>query len=109
MIYSSQVFDTDFRGVHNDSGDEVKEDVVAVGADTGVAEGHLQLIHGLQKKTFSLILQVFKGGFLVVVVVYEGHFISNITLPGTVNLGDTISTDDAFAFSSCSADLCNEI
>lgn len=55
---------TDFRGVHDDSGDKVEEDVVAVCADTGVAEGHLQLIHGLQKKTLSLILKVFKGGFL---------------------------------------------
>lgn len=41
------VLDTDFRGVHNDGGYEVKEDVVAVCADTGVTEGHLQLIHGL--------------------------------------------------------------
>lgn len=57
---------TDFRGVHNDGWDKVKEDVVAVCADTGVAEGHLQLIHGLQKKSFSLILKVFKGGFLIV-------------------------------------------
>ena len=55
---------TDFRGVHDDSGDKVEEDVVAVCADTGVAESHLQLIHGLQKKTLSFILKVFKGGFL---------------------------------------------
>lgn len=83
MIYSSKGFDTDFRGVHNDSGDEVKEDVVAVSADTGVTEGHLQLIHGLQKKTFSLVLKVFKGGFLVV---HEGDFISNITSLLTASL-----------------------
>lgn len=57
---------TDFRGVHNNGWDKVKEDVVAVCADTGVAEGHLQLIHGLQEKSFSLILKVFKGGFLIV-------------------------------------------
>ena len=63
---SINVLDTDFRGVHNDSWDEVKEDVVAVCADTGVTEGNLQLIHGFQQKTFSFILKVFKGGFLVV-------------------------------------------
>ena len=48
-----------------DSGDKVKEDVVAVRPYGGVVEGHLQLIHGLQQKTFSFILKVFKGGFLV--------------------------------------------
>lgn len=77
MDYRYNLLDTDFRWVHNDSGDEVKEDVVAVCADTGVTEGHLQLIHGLQKKTFSLILKVFKGGFLVV---YKGDLITKITL-----------------------------
>lgn len=39
---------TDFRGVHDDSWDKVEEDVVAVCPDTGVTEGNLQLIHGLQ-------------------------------------------------------------
>ncbi len=64
--YRNHAQDTDFRGVHNDSGDEVKEDVVAVCADIRVTKGHLQLIHGLQQKTFSFVLKVFKGGFLVV-------------------------------------------
>lgn len=40
--------DTDFRWVHDDSWDKVEEDVVTVRADTGVTEGHFQLIHGLQ-------------------------------------------------------------
>lgn len=62
----NNLLDTDFRGVHDDSGDEVEEDMVAVCADAGVTEGHLQLIHGLQQETFSFILKVFKGGFLVV-------------------------------------------
>lgn len=66
MDYTNNVLDTDFRRVHNDSGDKVEEDVVAVCADAGVTEGYLQLIHGLQKKTFALILKVFKWGFLVV-------------------------------------------
>ena len=66
MDHRNDVLDTDFRGIHNDCGDEVEEDVVAVCADTGVTEGHLQLIHGLQQKTLSLILKVFKGGFLFV-------------------------------------------
>lgn len=66
MDHRNNMWDTDFRGVHNDSGDEVEEDVVAVRADTGVTEGHLQLIHGLQQKTLAFILKVFKGGFLFV-------------------------------------------
>lgn len=65
MDYRNYVLDTDFRWVHNDSGDKVEEYVVAVCADTGVTEGHLQLIHSLQQKTLSLIFKVFKGGFLV--------------------------------------------
>ncbi|TNN56680.1 hypothetical protein EYF80_033107 [Liparis tanakae] len=51
------VLDTDFRRVHDDRGDEVEEDVVAVGAARRVAEGHLQLIHGLQQETLALILK----------------------------------------------------
>jgi len=60
------VLDTDFRGVHDDRGDKVEEDVVAVCAARSVTEGHLQLIHGLQQETLALVLKVFKGGFLVV-------------------------------------------
>lgn len=70
----SEKLNTDFGRVHNDSWHKVEEDVVAVCADTCVAEGHLQLIHGLQKKTFSLILKVLKGGFLVA---YKENVISN--------------------------------
>lgn len=55
---------SDLGGVHDDGGDEVEEDVVAVGADTRVAEGHFQLIHGLQEQPLALVLQVFKRGFL---------------------------------------------
>lgn len=72
----SGILNTDFRRVHNDSWHKVEEDMVAVCADTCVAEGHLQLIHGLQEKTLSLILKVFKGGFLVT---YEENVISNST------------------------------
>lgn len=61
----SGTLSTDFRRVHNDSWHKVEEDVVAVRAHARVAEGHLQLIHGFQEKTFSLILKVLKGGFLV--------------------------------------------
>lgn len=70
----SEILNTDFRRVHNDCWHKVEEDVVAVCADTCVAEGHFQLIHGLQKKTFSLILKILKGGFLVA---YKENFISN--------------------------------
>lgn len=56
---------TDFGRIHDDSRNKVKEDVVAVCADTCVAEGHLQLVHGLQEESFSFILKVLKGGFLV--------------------------------------------
>ena len=53
-------------GVHDDGGHEVEEDVVAVGAvHGGVAEGHLQLVHGLQQEALSLVLQVLKGRLLV--------------------------------------------
>lgn len=80
MDYTNNVLDTDFRRVHNDSGDKVEKDVVAVCADTGVTEGYLQLIHGLQKKTFALILKVFKWGFLVVykddlINKYDQHYL----------------------------------
>ena len=51
-------------GVHDDSGHEVEEDVVAVGAHTGVVERHLQLVHGLQEQPLTLILQVLEGGLL---------------------------------------------
>lgn len=64
MKSEAEMVNTDFRRVHDDSWHEVEEDVVAVCADTCVAKGHLQLIHGLQEKTFSLILKVLKGGFL---------------------------------------------
>lgn len=55
---------TDFRGIHDDCWDKVEEDVIAVCADAGVTEGNLQLIHGLQQKTFTFILKVFKRRFL---------------------------------------------
>lgn len=58
---------TDFGRIHDDGRNKVKEDVVAVCADTCVAEGHLQFIHGLQEESFSLILKVFKGGFLAII------------------------------------------
>lgn len=48
------------RGVHDDGGNEIKEDVIAVCAHCGVIKGHLQLIHGLKQQTFCLIMQVFK-------------------------------------------------
>lgn len=38
--------------------------MVAVGAHVGVVESHLQLVHGLQEQTLTLVLQVLKGGFL---------------------------------------------
>lgn len=47
---------TDLGGVHDDGGDKVEEDVVAVSAHIIVAEGYLQLIHGLQEKTLTLVL-----------------------------------------------------
>lgn len=65
LVMKSEILHTDFRRVHNDSWHKVQENVVAICADTCVAESHLQLIHGLQKKTFSLILKVLKRGFLV--------------------------------------------
>lgn len=50
--------------VHDNGGDKVEEDVVAVGANAGVVEGHLQLIHRLQEQALTLVLQVLKGGLL---------------------------------------------
>lgn len=38
--------------------------MVAVGADAGVVEGHLQLIHRLQEQPLALVLQVLEGGLL---------------------------------------------
>lgn len=55
---------TDLGGVHHHGGDKVEENVVAVGANAGVAGGHLQLIHGLQEQPLALVLQVLEGGFL---------------------------------------------
>ena len=68
---------TDLGGVHDDSGDEVEEDVVAVGADGGVAEGHLQLVHGLQQQPLPFILQILERGLLQI---HEDAFTS-YTLP----------------------------
>lgn len=56
--------ETHLGGVHDDCGDEVEEDVVAVGANNSVAEGHLQLIHRLQEQPLALILQVLEGSLL---------------------------------------------
>lgn len=56
MRWQKTLSDTDFGGVHNDGGYKVEEDVVAVCADSGVAESHLQLIHSFQQKSLSLIL-----------------------------------------------------
>lgn len=64
LLKHIQRLNTDFGRIHDDSRNKVEEDVVAVGADTCVAEGHLQFIHGLQEESFSLILKVLKGGFL---------------------------------------------
>lgn len=52
------VLSSDLNGIHDDGGDEVKEDVVAVGACVCVAEGHLQLVHGLQEQTLTFVLKV---------------------------------------------------
>ena len=59
-----QVAGADLGGVHDDGGDEVEEDVVAVGPDGGVVEGHLQLVHGLQQQTLRLVVEVLEGGLL---------------------------------------------
>lgn len=76
-VMNSGTLNTDFGRVHNDSWHKVEEDVVAVCADSCVAEGHLQLIHSLQKKTFSLILKILKGGFLVA---YKENVFSSIAI-----------------------------
>lgn len=39
--------------------------MVAVSSHSRVVESHLQLIHGFQQQTLSLIVKVFKGGLLV--------------------------------------------
>lgn len=39
--------------------------MVAVSSHSGVVEGHLQLIHGFQQQTFSLIVEILKGGLLM--------------------------------------------
>lgn len=82
------MLDTDFGGIHYDSRDKVEEDVVAVCPNTGVAKGHLQLIHSLQQKTFSLILKVFKGSFLVV---YTDSFNVFVTVNIRLSLGYTLN------------------
>lgn len=56
--------ETHLGGIHDDLRDEVEEDVVAVGADGGVAGSHLQLIHRLQEQPFALVLQVLEGSLL---------------------------------------------
>ena len=38
--------------------------MVAVGAHSSVAKGHLQLIHGLQQQPLTFVLEVLKGRFL---------------------------------------------
>lgn len=108
----SGILNTDFRRVHNDSWHKVEEDVVAVCADTCVAEGHLQLIHGLQKKTFSLILKVLKGGFLVA---YKENVISNSIATNAIIIFSKAKTLITLAkhcwilSSTLTTDLCNEI
>lgn len=52
--------ETNLRGVHDNRGHKVKEDVVAVGTSGCVTESHLQLIHRLKQQPLSLILQVFE-------------------------------------------------
>lgn len=52
------------RWVHDDCGDKIEEDVVAVSSYGRVVERHLQLVHGLQQQTLCLVVKVFKGGLL---------------------------------------------
>lgn len=108
----SEILKTDFRRVHNDRWHKVEEDVVAVCADTCVAEGHLQLIHGLQKKTFSLILKILKGGFLAA---RKENFISNSIATNATIIFSKAKIRIALAklcwilSSTLTPDLCNEI
>lgn len=50
--------------IHDDSGDKVQEDVIAVGPHGRVVERHLQLVHGFQQQTLGFVVQVFKRCFL---------------------------------------------
>lgn len=50
--------------IHDDSGDKIQEDVIAVGPHSCVVECHLKLVHGFQQQTLGLVVQVFKRCFL---------------------------------------------
>ena len=54
----------DLGWVHDDGGDEVEEDVVAVGPDRGVVERHLQLVHGLEEQPLGLVVEVLERRLL---------------------------------------------
>lgn len=51
--------------IHDDGGDKVEEDVIAVGPHGRVVERHLQLVHSFQQQALCFIVQVFKRCFLV--------------------------------------------